>query len=107
MKSRADLRSNARWHKKNRKAGLCTCGRELVPGRTRCKACLLGNRESSRKYQARMRVGARALGFCTRCIIRVAMPGRANCGVCAEYNVERNRLARAAKTESNPKGAEA
>ena len=86
MNSRAI--ASRKWHRKNVEEGKCRCGRKRTPGFKTCEKCREHNREAVKKRQHRLRPIFAKLGICTRCMDRLAVEGRKNCAVCAEYNTD-------------------
>lgn len=71
-------------------AGVCgSCGKApKIIGMSVCESCKEANRKVARDRMRRIRASLKALGICTSCTVRQAMPGYTQCGACAEYRDE-------------------
>jgi hypothetical protein len=91
--------------------GECTrCGkRPPEDGDVMCLICRQAKRLAQQKYSTRHRAALTALGICTQCCDRVAIPNTTYCTFCAEHQTEqkfasrRKNIALGLTTRGNPR----
>jgi hypothetical protein len=82
-----------------RASGLCACGRQPVPGRTKCKTCNARKSKANTKRAERLT----ARGSCRRCALLPRSGAKRHCDPCLAYlrdGAARRRRQRRARTPS-------